>query len=315
MGAEHHQHPHSHDDHNHGHGHDHPHRAHFRSGNEARLLAALIVTALFMGVEVVAGFISGSLALIADAGHMFTDAVALGMAYAAFRIGRRPPDALRSYGYERLQVLAAFVNGISLIFIAFWIFAEAVRRLLDPVQILAGTMLAVAVGGFIVNLAMFAVLHGGDRASLNMRGAVAHIISDLLGSAAAILAAAVILLTGWTPADPLLSALVAALILRTGWRLARQSGHVLLEGVPENFDVARLQEQLPQQVSGVCDIHHVHVWMLTPEKRMMTLHARLIAGADADRVMQEIGGYLRSQHGIVHATIQIERDGCAEPHH
>lgn len=301
---------HDHSQHTHAHGEGHTHNT-----NEIRLLIALIVTTLFMGVEVVAGFLSGSLALIADAGHMLTDAAALALAYAAIRISRRPADTLRSYGYDRLQILAAFVNGISLLFIALWIFLEALRRLLNPVEILAGPMLAVACAGFLVNLAMFAVLHGGDRNNLNMSGAIAHVLSDLAASAAAVLAALAILYAGWTAADPLLSALVALMILRTGWRVARQSGHVLLEGAPENFDAAALIQDLPRAITGVCDIHHVHVWMLTPEKRMMTLHARLEADADADRATREIGAWLRQHHGIVHATIQIERDGCAEPHH
>lgn len=268
-----------------------------------------------MVVEVVAGLLSGSLALIADAGHMLTDSASLALAYAAIRISARPADPRRSYGYDRLQILAAFVNGISLLFISLWIVVEAARRLFNPVEILAGPMLAVAIGGFVVNLAMFAVLHGGDHKNLNMSGAIAHVLSDLAGSAAAIIAALVILYTGWTPADPLLSALVAVMILRTGWRVARQSAHVLLEGTPDNFDMVKLAADLPREIAGVCDIHHVHVWMLTPEKRMMTLHARLDVDADADRATRDIGAWLRQRHGIVHATVQIERGGCAEPHH
>lgn len=268
-----------------------------------------------MGVELVAGLMSGSLALIADAGHMLTDAGALALAYAAIRISLRPADTRRSYGYDRVQVLAAFVNGLSLLFIAVWISAEALGRLWHPVPVMAMPMLVVAVVGLVVNLLMFAVLHGGDRENLNMSGALAHVLGDLAASVAAIAAAGIILATGWTAADPLLSVLVALMILRSGWRIARQSAHVLIEGAPDNFDADQLARELPRQVSGVCDVHHVHVWMLTPEKRMMTLHARIDADADADRTTREIGGWLRQHHGIVHATVQIERDGCAEPHH
>lgn len=282
---------------------------------ERRLLIALVLAVLFMGVEVVAGFWSGSLALLADAGHMLTDAAALALAYAAIRIGRRPADAQRSYGYGRLQVLAAFVNGLSLLLIAAWILIEAAHRLFQPVPVLAGPMLAVATGGLLINVLMFTVLHGGDRSNLNLRGALAHVIGDMAASVAAIIAAAVILYTGWTPADPLLSALVALMIVRSGWTLSRESAHVLLEGAPENFDGERLARELPLAISGVCDVHHVHAWMLTPEKRMLTLHARIEDGTDADRATREIGAWLREHHAIAHATVQIERGGCTEPHH
>lgn len=285
------------------------------SGNQKRLSIALVLAGVFMGAELVAGLLSGSLALIADAGHMFTDAAALALAYAAIRVSARPADPRRSYGYDRFQVLAAFANGLSLLFIAVWIFAEGIARLLHPVEIMAGTMLLVAVGGLVINIIMFAVLHGGDRDNLNMSGAIAHVIGDLAASVAAIIAALVVKYLGWTPADPLLSMLVAGMILRSGWMISRQSAHVLLEGTPDDFDAARLTAELPQAIAGVCDVHHVHVWMLTPEKRVMTLHARLEPDADADRTTREIGAWLREKHGISHATVQVERGGCAEPHH
>lgn len=310
-----HDHSHHHHDHEHGHGHGHAHIHLPAVGGERRLLAALVLTALFMVAEVGAGFLSGSLALLADAGHMLTDAVSLGLAWAAIRISRRPADRQRSYGYDRVQVLAAFVNGLTLMAMSVWIVVEAGTRLLHPVQIHATPMMTVAVLGLLVNIAAFAVLHGGAHDNLNMRGAVAHVLGDLLGSVAAIAAAGAILLWGWTQADPLLSALVALLILRSAWRLTRQSGHVLLEGVPEDFDADGLEAELPRAVAGVADVHHVHVWMLSPEKKMLTLHARIADAADPDRVTHDINVYLGRHHGISHVTVQIEKNTCAAPRH
>jgi cobalt-zinc-cadmium efflux system protein len=279
------------------------------------LLIALVLTALFMVVEAAAGFFSHSLALLADASHMLTDAVSLGLAFAAVRISRRPADARRSYGYDRMQVLAAFLNGVALIALSVWITVEAVLRLFNPQQILAGPMLVVAIIGLVVNLLAFGVLHSGDKDNLNMRGAIAHVISDMLGSAAAIVAALAILLCGWTQADPLLSALVSLLILRNAWHITRQSAHVLLEGAPDGFDVSTLETELPRAIAGIRNIHHVHAWMLSPEKPMLTLHACIDSDADADVLTLQINTHLRKHHRIAHATIQIERGDCAEPHH
>jgi cobalt-zinc-cadmium efflux system protein len=285
------------------------------TGSERRLLAALLLTAVFMVVEVAAGFFSGSLALLADAGHMLTDAVSLGLAWAAIRISRRPADLLRSYGYDRVQVLAAFINGLTLVAISFWIVIEAGLRLVHPVTVQGQPMFVVAVLGLGVNIAAFAILNGGSKENLNMRGALIHVLGDMLGSVAAIVAAAIILWTGWMQADPLLSALVALLILRGAWQITRQSGHVLLEGAPDGFDAATLESELPLKVVGVLDVHHVHAWMLSPEKKMMTLHAQVDTHEDADRITREISAYLGDKHGIAHVTVQIEKLGCAERNH
>jgi len=306
-----HDHSHAHDDHHdHGHGHHHVH-----TGSERRLLAALALIGVFMVVEVIAAFYSQSLALLADAGHMLTDTVSLGLAWVAIRISRRPADHLRSYGYDRVQVLAAFVNGVTLLAISVWIVVEAVMRLINPVTVHGEPMFVVAVLGLLVNIAAFAILHGGAKENLNMRGALIHVLGDMLGSAAAIVAALVILFTGWMQADPLLSALVAVLILRGAWQITKQSAHVLLEGAPEDLDIAKLQAELPKTVLGVTDVHHVHAWMLSPEKKMLTLHARVSGERDTDLVTREISEFLSQQHGIAHVTVQIERDACAEPHH
>ena len=190
----------------------HQHDPHPAADSVRRVRWALLLTATFMLVEVLGGLLSGSLALLADAGHMLTDTAALALAWLAFRVGEKPADAKRTFGYHRFQILAAFVNGLTFLAIVGWILIEAIRRLATPVEILAGPMLAVAIVGLIVNLLAFRILQGGDRENLNMRGAVLHVLGDLLGSAAAIAAAGVILMTGWTPIDPILSVLVAALV-------------------------------------------------------------------------------------------------------
>lgn len=282
---------------------------------EGRLLAALIVTAGFMLVEVVAGALSGSLALIADAGHMLTDAAALALAFYAARVSRRAADARRSYGYGRVLVLASFVNAISLMLIVVWIAVEALRRLFSPVEVLAMPMLIVAVLGLLANLVAFAILHLGVEGNLNLRGAVAHVLSDLLGSAAAIVASLVILYGGWTAADPLLSLLVAALILRLAIRLARESGHVLLEGTPGGFDADDLALALTAAVPQVLGVHHVHAWTLIPGRPVLTMHAQVGADLDADTALARIHEFLTRRYPNVHATVQIERIGCASPLH
>jgi cobalt-zinc-cadmium efflux system protein len=306
-------HAHSHD-HGLGHAHDHAH-GHGQDAsadNERRVFWTLLLTAAFMVAEVVGGIAAGSLALLADAGHMLTDTASLTLAWMAFRIGRRPQDARRTYGYHRFQVLAAFVNGVTLIAVVGWIAIEAGRRLLAPAPVAGGLMLVIAGLGLLVNILAFAILHGGDRDNLNIRGAALHVIGDLLGSVAAIAAGAVIYATGWTPIDPLLSLLVALLILRSAWLLVRKSAHILLEGTPDWLDVEALKTELVAAVPAVEDVHHVHAWMLTTERPLLTMHARVQSGSDHDQVLRAIQKVLDQSHGIGHATIQIEPGDCPD---
>ena len=291
----------------HHHGHEH--------GDERRVLWALLLTIGFMAAEVAGGLLSGSLALLADAGHMLTDAAALGLAWHAFRVSRRPASPARSYGHARFQVLAALINGGALFLVAFWIIIEAVARLRSPIAVLGGPMLLVAALGLASNIGAYFILHGSGRDNLNIRGALLHVVGDLLGSAAAIFAACVILLTGWTPIDPILSVLVALLILRGAWLLVGQSWHVLMEGAPEGLDIAALRRELPARIPGVLDIHHVHAWSLTPQRRLVTLHASIADHADHDDVLHRIQTVLASQFSIDHATIQIERNHCTDIDH
>jgi cobalt-zinc-cadmium efflux system protein len=298
-------HAHSHSGHA---GHDHAHGV----GDERRLLWTLILTGGFMLAEVVGGILSGSLALIADAGHMLTDTAALALAWFAARIARRPANPKRSYGYHRFQVLAAFINGAVLIGVAAWIVIEAVARFFRPVDVLGGLMLAVASVGLAVNVVAFLILNSGNRDNLNIRGAVLHVIGDLLGSVAAIIAAGVILLTGWMPIDPILSVVVALLITRGAWDITRRSWHVLMESTPDEFDVEELKRELSAAVPGVIDVHHVHLWALTPERPLVTLHARIADDADHDSALRGLQGVLARRFGLDHATIQTERGECAE---
>jgi cobalt-zinc-cadmium efflux system protein len=267
-----------------------------------------------MLVEAAGGLLSGSLALLADAGHMLADAASLTLAWLAFRIAHRPADWQRTYGFHRFQVLAAYSNGLTLAFIALAIVYAAIKRLHEPIEVLAGPMLAIAVVGLLINLAAFRILHGAERDNVNIKGAMLHIMGDLLGSAGAIAAALVILWTGWTPIDPLLSALVAILILRSAWFLVRETGHILLEGAPVHLDVRTLREDLMAAVPGVADIHHVHAWSLTQDKPMITLHARIADVHGGDRIASAIKGVLRARYGVDHATVEIECDACADGH-
>ena len=293
--------------------HDHEHHHdHAATGNEMRVLWALVVTGSFVVVEIIGGVISGSLALLADAGHMLTDAASLALAWMAFRVSRRPHDRRRSYGYHRFQVLAAFVNAVGLVAIVVWIVVEAINRLASPVAILGETMLIIAIVGLVVNIVAFLILHGADRGNLNIQGAAAHVLGDLLSSVAAIAAALVILFTGWTPIDPILSMVVALIIMRSAWRLLRRSAHILLEGTPDWLDIGELRTSLTAAVPEVVDVHHVHAWSLTQERPLLTLHALVADGADYDRVLARIKGFLEKEYDIDHSTVQLETDVCAD---
>ncbi len=283
-----------------------------RKHSERRIFWAMSLTGGFMVVEAAGGLLSGSLALLADAGHMLTDTASLALAWVASRAERRPPDRLRSYGYHRAQVLAAFVNGVTLIVVVGWIVFEAIQRLLQPVEILGGTMLVVAVLGLAVNLVAFGVLHGGARDNLNVRGALLHVMGDLLGSVAAISAAGVILWSGWTPIDPLLSLFVAILILRSAWFLVRHSTHILLEGTPDDVDVAQLRGALADAIPGVREVHHVHVWSLTPRHPLLTLHVLVEDSVDLEDTLCRIKALLAERFGIDHSTVQVEHGTCPD---
>ncbi|PZN26869.1 MAG: cation transporter [Proteobacteria bacterium] len=287
----------------HHHGHDAAHGGRVLGG-------ALALTAGFMLVELATGVIAGSLALLADAGHMLTDAAALALAWTAVRLGARPADTRRTFGYQRVRVIATFVNGCALLFIVAWIAIEAIRRLFAPPEVDATLVLYVGVLGAAINLAVFAMLRRGDAHDMNIAAASLHVLGDLLGSVAAIIAAIVILLTGWMPIDPLLSLVVCALIVRSAWVLVGRSAHILMEGSPDWLDVAELRRTLEARVPAIRDVHHVHCWLVGPQDALLTMHASVAVGADHSSVLRDAKTVLAEHFGINHATIQLEPDEC-----
>ena len=274
-------------------------------------LAALL-TGAFMFAEVAGGIAASSLALLADAGHMLTDFASLSLAWFGFRLSRRPADWMRTYGFDRFQVLVAFANGLALFAIAAWIVYEAAGRLMSTPEVSGGIMVVIAGIGLLVNVAAFVLLQGADRDNLNVRGAAVHVLGDLFGSVAALVAGGVILLTGWTPVDPLLSLVVAAIIVRSGWQVVAEAGHILLEGAPGELDTRAIPPDLVANVKGVEGVHHVHVWSITQSRRMVTLHACIGESQHSDRIVRSIKARLKERFDLDHATIEIERAECAD---
>ncbi|MGZ9812408.1 cation diffusion facilitator family transporter [Pseudoroseicyclus sp. H15] len=306
MAGDDHGHDHAHGrSHGGGHDHGHSHAGHAHGGARALGLAAGL-TGVFMVAEIVGGLVSGSLALLADAGHMATDLASLLLAFFAVRMARRPADARRSYGFDRVSVLAAFVNGLALFAIAIWISFEAIGRFLDPAPVLGGLMLWVAIAGLLVNILAFRILHGAEG-GLNTRAAALHVMGDLLGSVGAIAAALIILWTGWTPIDPILSVVVSLLILRSAWRVLGEAGHILLEGTPRGFDPAAARARLAEAVPGVTSVDHLHAWCISEERLMATLEADLAAGAEADAARAAIKRVMEEEFGIGHVTVEMRQ--------
>lgn len=289
--------------------HDHTAPGHSHSsGNEKAVGIAALLTGAYMVAEVAGGTISGSLALIADAGHMLTDFAALTLAWIAFRLARRPADWNTTYGFDRFSVLAAFVNGLALFVIAGWICYEAYGRLTEPVEVLGGLMLWIAVGGLIVNVLAFWILSREQGDNLNIKAAVLHVAGDLLGSVAAIVASLVIIYTGWTPIDPILSVLVAVIILRSAWHVVRESAHILLEGSPRGFDRRKLIETIQTEIGDVAEVRHVHAWSITQERPMATLEIVVAPGTNADTAKQQVKELLKRVYGVEHSTVETHMD-------
>ena len=293
--------------HDHGGGH-HSHAPTVDASNKWRVGLAAMITGIFMVAEVAGGLISGSLALIADAGHMLTDFAALAMAWGAFRLAARPATARYTYGYDRISILVAFVNALTLFAVAGWIIWEAAHRFFTPGEILAGTMLWVAVAGLAVNLIVFWILLGADQENLNIRGAVLHVLGDLLGSIAAIAAALIIFTTGWVLADPILSVLVALLILRSAWFLLKDSSHVLLQGAPKSLDSAQMKADLMAHIDSLSQIDELRVWSVTPQHPVLTLKATLRKDADIGAVIEAVEHRLKQHFEIEDVTIDLRHE-------
>lgn len=305
----------THHNHAHGHGHrhdhDHSHVPTVTKDNERKILISFLIIFSFMVVEAAGGVISGSLALLADAGHMLTDAIALGLAYIAFRLGKRAADEQRTFGYARFEVIAGLVNAVTLFGIVGWIVYEAIDRFQEPHPIMAGSMFVVAIVGMIVNLFVLWYLTRGDSDHVNVKGAVLHVMGDLLGSVGAIIAAVVIWYTGWAPIDPILSVFVSLLILRSAWSLLKNTLHILLEGAPDNAGSTQLSEYLRKTVPGIQNVAHIHVWSLTSGRVLATLQVHPMDGAEVRGVVKQVEHELKSKFNIEHPTIGIDWDGDA----
>lgn len=289
--------------HDHGSGHDHAPEV---TDKNARAVAwAGLLIASFMFAELIGGWLAGSLALMADAVHMVTDAASLGLAWWAFQQSRKPADARLTYGRDRLPVLIAFANAIFLLVVTAWICVEAVGRFVEPQEVLAGPMLIIAILGLLVNIGAFLILQRGGDGSLNIRSAILHVIGDLLGSVGAIVAAIVIYLTSWYPIDPILSVFVALLIVRSAITVLWQSAHILLEGAPADIDREAMKADLLEEVPGLSDVYHIHLWSLAEGKVNATMHAVVAQDTHPNTVLETMRRRLKEQHGIAHATIEI----------
>jgi cobalt-zinc-cadmium efflux system protein len=292
--------------HDHGtvHEHGHAHHADTHAGNNGTLLVALLLTLSFAGVEAVAGWWSGSLALMSDAAHMLTDSSALGLAAAAAWLARRPPSFRHSYGLVRAEVLVALFNSLLMLVLIGFIVREALERIGTPREIAGGTVVGVAVIGLIVNLVVAWILHRGEQ-TLNSRAALLHVLGDALGSVAAISAGIVIVATGWTPIDPLLSLLVAVLILVSALRLLREVVHVLMEGVPLNLQLDAVGRDLAA-LDGVLRVHDLHVWTLSSGSIALSAHLEIRNLADWPGILAAARQTVDTRHGIRHVTLQPE---------
>ena len=282
-----------------------PGAAHVRARNSAALRAlgwALALTSVFALVEAAGGFIAGSLALLSDAGHMVTDAAALGLALFAQAVARRPPSAQASYGYARAEVLAAFVNALVLLLLVGFIAIEAVRRIATPAPVAGGMVMVIAAAGLAINLITARILSSAPR-SQGMRSVLLHVLSDALGSIAALVAGAVVSTTGWTPIDPLLSLFTAMLILHSTWRLLAQTTRVLMEGVPSHLDFREIGRAL-LQVDGVSGVHDLHVWHMSADEAALSAHVTIEAGPRWPAILGEATGMLAARFGIGHVTLQ-----------
>ena len=291
--------------HTHGNSHDHAHTT-----NRGRLWGAIIVTAVFMAVEVVGGILTGSLALISDAGHMFTHAFALVISLAALIMAARPATARISYGYHRTEILAALINGLTLLVVTAYIMYEAVMRLIYPVEVDAQDMLYVAVAGLIANLISAFLLSGGQKGSLNIRSAFIHMLTDLFSSVAIIIGAGAIWLWSVNWLDPSLSILISLLILKWSWGLLRQSTRVLMEAAPPDFDPQKLIDAVKARFTSIRNIHHIHIWSINENQNILTAHVVTDLNTMPECTVQmiDIQLFLEQEFGIAHSVLQMESD-------
>jgi cobalt-zinc-cadmium efflux system protein len=290
--------------------HEYPHE---RSRGESRraLVVVLALTATFTVVEVVGGLLTGSLALLADAGHMLSDNLSLGLALFAAWLAGRPATPERSFGYQRAEILAALFNGVTLVAISIWIFIAAYSRLREPPEILGGWMLAVAALGLLVNIAGALILARSEGENLNVQGALRHVVADALGSVGVIVAALVIVLTGWRYADPLVSAAIGLLILASSWSLLRDSTNILLEATPRGIDAEEVGRRMAG-AEGVVEVHDLHIWTITSGFPALSAHVLVGQSEDCHTRRRDLEDLLARDYGISHTTLQVDHVGDHE---
>jgi len=292
-------HSHSHGDHNHNHG---------RGADRRALTITFVLTAALTVAEVVGGLITGSLALLADAGHMLSDALSLGVALFAVWLAGTPSTPSRSFGYKRAEILAALFNGATLVAISIWILIEAYHRFREPPEILGGWMLAVATLGLVVNVVGAMILSRSGGESLNLQGALRHVVADILGSVGAIAAALVILATGWYYADPIISALIGLLVLGSSWKLLRDSTNVLLEGTPRGIDADEVGRSMAAS-AGVEEVHDLHIWTITSGFPALAAHVLVGRDENCHARRRDLEELLAREYGIEHTTLQVDHAG------
>ena len=292
-------------DHSHHHHFAHHHSSHSEQAGQRLLLVVMGLTGAYTVAEVLGGYLANSLALLSDAGHMFSDVAALGLSWLAMRFAARPATERKTYGLQRLEILAALINGVTLIALSIFIVVEAWHRFRIREEVRGDLLMVVSAGGLLINLVAAWLLSRGEGGSLNLRGAFLHVLGDLLGSLAAVGAGALILWKGWYWADPLFSMLISGLIVINSWRLVAEAVNILLEGTPAHID-ARAVELALRGVDGVCGIHDLHIWTITSGKHALTAHVVVSQPSQNRRVLREIQGMLAARFGLTHSTIQVE---------
>lgn len=297
----------------HAHHHEHDHGHAHGEDSRRRLLLALAFTGTIFLAELIGGLITGSLALLSDSAHMFLDVLALAMSYAAIRIAALPADDRHSFGFHRVQVLAALANAVTLVVVAAGIFREAWHRFSQPPEIMAGPMLIIALVGLIANVASALVLHGHDEEDINVRGAFLHVLGDGLASVGVLAAAVIIMLTGRTEVDAIVSVAIGLIVAYSSIGLLRRSIHILTEGVPEGVALDEIAAAM-RGVSGVTDVHDLHVWSLGPGFSALSAHVVVDAATlpEVQQIMSDLGHVLHDDHGIEHRTIQVEWAHCGQ---
>lgn len=304
-----------HHHHGHSHGHSHGH-AHSHTSNKKALFSAFILIAAFMIVEVIGGLLTNSLALLSDAGHMLSDAAALGLSFFAIKLGEKQASLEKTYGFKRFEIIAAALNGLTLIIIALFICYEAFGRFFDPPEIQSTGMLVISTIGLLVNILAAWILMRGDKdENLNVRSAFLHVLGDMLGSVGAIAAALLIMFFGWGIADPIASVIVAVLILISGYRVTKDSFHILMEGAPAQIEMNEVKQALGT-IPLVKEVHDLHIWTITSGYPVLSCHITISDEATHDEILAQSQKILHDQFHIEHSTIQVEKEtiGCPSPH-